>query len=52
MPDSEKERIFAGLRVIDLTQYIAGPMMGKLMAGLEAEIIKLEIAPRGDMMRH
>ena len=44
--------MFAGLRVLDLTQYIAGPMAGKLMSDLGAEVIKLEIAPRGDMMRH
>jgi crotonobetainyl-CoA:carnitine CoA-transferase CaiB-like acyl-CoA transferase len=52
VPESEQDRMFSGLRVLDLTQYIAGPMMGKLMADLGAEVIKLEIAPRGDMMRH
>jgi len=45
-------RIFSGVRVLDITQYIAGPMMGKLMADLGAEVIKVEVAPRGDMMRH
>lgn len=52
MADSEKVGIFSGVRVLDLTQYIAGPMMGKLMADLGAEVIKIEVAPRGDMMRH
>jgi len=46
------EGIFSGVRVIDLTQYVAGPMTGKLMADLGAEVIKVEIAPRGDMMRY
>jgi crotonobetainyl-CoA:carnitine CoA-transferase CaiB-like acyl-CoA transferase len=50
--DSESDRMFSGLRVLDLTQYIAGPMIGKLMADLGAEVIKIEVAPHGDMMRH
>jgi CoA:oxalate CoA-transferase len=50
--ESEKDRIFSGVRVLDLTQYIAGPMAGKLMADLGAEVIKIEVAPRGDMMRY
>jgi CoA:oxalate CoA-transferase len=48
----KNDGIFAGIRVLDLTQYIAGPMMGKLLADLGAEVIKIEIAPRGDMMRY
>jgi CoA:oxalate CoA-transferase len=50
--EAEKTPMFAGLRVLDLTQYIAGPMAAKLMSDLGAEVIKIEIAPRGDMMRH
>ena len=52
MAETDKTPMFAGLRVLDLTQYIAGPMAAKLMSDLGAEVIKLEIAPRGDMMRH
>jgi CoA:oxalate CoA-transferase len=44
--------IFSGIRVLDLTQYIAGPMMGKLLGDLGAEVIKIEVAPQGDMMRY
>jgi CoA:oxalate CoA-transferase len=50
--EAEKTPMFAGLRVLDLTQYIAGPMAAKLLSDLGAEVIKLEIAPRGDMMRY
>jgi CoA:oxalate CoA-transferase len=49
---SENDGIFSGIRVLDLTQYIAGPMMGKLLADLGAEVIKIEVAPQGDMMRY
>jgi crotonobetainyl-CoA:carnitine CoA-transferase CaiB-like acyl-CoA transferase len=49
---SRNDGIFSGVRVLDLTQYIAGPMMGKLLADLGAEVVKIEVAPQGDMMRY
>ena len=52
MADSSQGGIFSGLRVLDLTQYVAGPLACKLMSDLGAEVIKLELAPRGDMMRY
>ena len=52
MADSSKGGIFSGLRILDLTQYVAGPLACKLMSDLGAEVIKLELAPRGDMMRY
>jgi CoA:oxalate CoA-transferase len=49
---SGHDAILAGIRVLDLTQYIAGPMMAKLMSDLGAEVVKIEVAPQGDMMRY
>ena len=40
-----------GLRVIDLTHYIAGPFCTKLLADYGAEVIKIE-RPGGEDMRH
>lgn len=37
-----------GLRVLDFTQYLAGPSVTRLMAEMGAEIIKIEQAPGGD----
>ena len=43
--------ILIGIRVLDFTQYLAGPTVGRLMAEMGAEIIKVEIAPGGDPSR-
>lgn len=43
--------ILEGIRVLDFTQYLAGPTVGRLMAEMGAEIIKIEIAPGGDPSR-
>ncbi len=40
-----------GIRVLDFTQYLAGPTVTRLMAEMGAEIIKIEIAPSGDPSR-
>ncbi|MFP6681206.1 MAG: CoA transferase [Gammaproteobacteria bacterium] len=40
-----------GIRVLDFTQYLAGPTVGRLMVEMGAEIIKVEIAPGGDPSR-
>ncbi len=37
-----------GIRVLDFTQYLAGPSATRLMAEMGAEIIKIEPAPGGD----
>ena len=43
--------ILEGLRVLDFTQYLAGPTVTRLMAEMGAEIIKIERAPGGDPSR-
>ena len=40
--------ILDGYKVLDFTQYIAGPTATRMMAGMGAEIIKIELAPSGD----
>src|SRR5262245_65524626 len=43
--------MLAGCRVLDFTQYLAGPTVTRLMAEMGADIIKVEIAPMGDPAR-
>ncbi len=43
--------IFSGITMIEFSQWVAGPMMAKMMADLGAEVIKLELPPAGDNMR-
>ena len=55
MTPSEKEaraadRPFAGFRVIELAEGVAGPYCGKLLADLGADVIKVE-PPAGDRTR-
>lgn len=44
-------RPLEGLRVVELAQYVAGPLCGVLLADLGAEVVKLE-PPDGDGYRH
>ncbi len=43
--------ILKGLRVLDFTQYLAGPTVTRLMQEMGADIIKIERAPGGDPSR-
>src|SRR5271157_4051324 len=46
-----KPKMLEGYRVLDFTQYVAGPTCSRLMAELGAEVVKLELAPGGDRIR-
>src|SRR5713226_10465554 len=48
---AENKRMLAGVKVLDFTQYLAGPTVTRLMAELGADIIKVEQAPMGDPAR-
>src|SRR5215469_16003763 len=43
--------VMEGYRVLDFTQFVAGPVAGRMLAEMGAEVIKVEIAPNGDGSR-
>jgi len=49
MPD--KPRMLEGYRVLDFTQFVAGPTCTRVLAEMGAEVIKVELAPAGDRVR-
>jgi crotonobetainyl-CoA:carnitine CoA-transferase CaiB-like acyl-CoA transferase len=52
MTANARKPLLDGYRVLDFTQYVAGPTVTKLMAEMGAEIIKIELAPNGDLSRN
>ncbi|WFT93418.1 CoA transferase [Bradyrhizobium barranii] len=43
--------MLSGLKVIDITQFVAGPTASRVLAELGADVIKVELAPYGDRSR-
>jgi len=44
-------QILDGIRVVDMTQYLSGPTVTRLLAEQGADIVKVERAPHGDPTR-
>lgn len=51
MADAGPRHVLDGYKVLDFTQVLAGPTATRLMAEMGAEIIKVELAPNGDISR-
>jgi crotonobetainyl-CoA:carnitine CoA-transferase CaiB-like acyl-CoA transferase len=47
---TEKPHPLAGVRVLDLSRFIAGPFAGRLLSDLGADVVKVE-PPSGDVTR-
>ena len=45
------EPFLEGVRILDFTQYLAGPSCTRLLVELGADVIKVELAPDGDPTR-
>ena len=50
-PTEESEGPLAGLRVLELGSFIAGPFAGQLLGDLGADVVKVEPPGEGDPMR-
>lgn len=51
-PNTAQPLPLAGIRVIDYSHFLAGPYVGRCLAGLGAEVIKVERPVTGDAGRH
>lgn len=51
MPQTHKQGALSGLRVVDLSRVLAGPLCAQMLADHGAEVVKVE-PPRGDETRH
>lgn len=51
MASGQFRHVLDGYKVLDFTQFVAGPTVTRLMAAMGAEVIKIELAPDGDRSR-
>jgi crotonobetainyl-CoA:carnitine CoA-transferase CaiB-like acyl-CoA transferase len=51
MAEGSHKHVLEGFKVLDFTQFVAGPTVTRLMAEMGAEVIKVELAPEGDRSR-
>ena len=49
---ADSHGLLAGLKVLDLTHYVAGPYATRLMAAMGADVVKIERPDGGDPARH
>jgi len=49
--DTLPEHLLTGFRILDLTRALAGPTATRMFAEMGAEVIKVEAAPDGDLVR-
>jgi crotonobetainyl-CoA:carnitine CoA-transferase CaiB-like acyl-CoA transferase len=43
--------MLSGIKVIDITQFVAGPTASRVLAEMGADVVKVELAPYGDRSR-
>ena len=48
---AEPYKLLDGVRIIEMTTYVAAPSAGRLLADWGAEVIKVEATPKGDVTR-
>lgn len=48
---NEPYKLLEGVRVIEMTTYVAAPSAGRLLADWGADVIKVEATPKGDVTR-
>ena len=51
MNNKDPYQILSGVRILELTTYVAAPAAGRILADWGAEVIKVEATPKGDSTR-